>query len=282
MKKFITAMLAVVMALCLLAGCGNDPAPKSTDPTIQDSKPTGMLVLSTAASFSITYDSEGLVLNIDGNNDAGIELVDAYADYLGKACTTVVKELIAASSEAGYLSADVKNIVIKQSIRSQLPGTNFLESIASEVKAAAETAGSLAAVMLIDESKLDELGYINLETAKALLCNELGVEALDAYYGNETPDEGSYLCTVEVAGTQTSHNIDAFTGLITEATEDELLGDPEGEETYPVIENTEPNTEETIESDLAVDATLPDPTATEETEPSEPAPSEPEYIEETT
>lgn len=271
MKKFFTAMLAAVMTLCLFAGCNNEP--ETQDPTgIKDTGPVGMLVLSAGASLNITYDADGLVLSIEGNNEAGIDLTDKYADYLGKTCAAVAKELVAASAQAGYLSADVKNIVIKQSIRSQLPGSNFLETIETEVRTAAEAAGSAAVITLIDESNLDEQGYINLETAKALLCNELGVEKLDAYYGSETADGGSYLCTVEIAGTQTSHNIDAVTGLISEATEEELLGDPDSDETDPETEVTEA---ESIPEEIIADETVAHETEAEEPTEEEPTEEEP-------
>ena len=225
-KKLLAACLAGVMTLCLLAGCDNEPAVQ-TGPVTNTPTPAGMLILSAEASLSISYDENGVVLDIYGNNNPGIVLAGKYTDYSGKTCSTAAKELIAAAAEAGHLSAEVKNIVIKQASGSQLPGSDFLETVEAEVKAAAEAASSAAAITVIDETMLDEQGYINLDTAKVLLCNELGVEKLDKYYGDAVPFEGSYICTVEIASVQTSHNIDAVTGLITDATEEDLLGDPD-------------------------------------------------------
>lgn len=245
MKKFFSAVLVVVMTISLLAGCGSQEAtPTETDPTVSASIPAGTLVLCSGTCVSITYDTDGLVLKVNGVNEAGIELADSYTDYMGKPCATVAKELIAAGAQAGQLTPDVKNIIIKQNLRSQLPDSHFLETIETEVKAAAEAAGSTAVITVIDTSKLDEQGYINLDTAKALLCNELGVEKLDKYYGSATPIDGTYLCTAEVAGVQTSHVIDADTGLIADATEEDLLGNPD------VEEETTMDPEETYEEEI--------------------------------
>ena len=146
-------------------------------------------------------------------------------------------------------------------IGSAMPGSHFLETIATEAEAAAQEVGSSAVVTLIDETGLDEDGYINLDTAKALLANQLGVETLDAYYGSDTPTGDSYICTVEAGGIESSHSIDAITGLIADATEEELLGDVDGyeeteyydyeqeffeEEFYDELIEEEPVSDETV------------------------------------
>lgn len=227
-KKLLAALLSATLVLCLLAGCGSKPAtqtdPKTDNLEITTPIPAGMLVLSTEASVKISYDADGMALEVSGVNDHGIVLSDTYTDYLGKSCATVVKELILAASAAGNLSSAVKNIVIKQALGSAVPGAHFLESITTEAIAAAEEVGSSAVVTLIDLSGLNEDGYINLDNAKQLLMNQLGVTALDAYYGADIPSGDYYICTVEAGGIESSHTIDAVTGLIADASEEDLLG----------------------------------------------------------
>lgn len=247
-KKLLAALLSAVLLLCALAGCSSEPA-SQTDPagetqSISDPIPVGMLVLSTEASLKISYDADGMVLDVVGMNDHGIVLADSYTNYLGKSCADVVKELIAAAADAGHLRTSVKNIVIKLAVGSSQPGSHFLDTLETEAKTAAEAVGSAAAVTVIDTTMLDENGYINLDTAKALLMNQLGVTALDAYYGSDAPTGDCYICTVEVDGVESSYSIDAVTGLIADATEEELMGDSE------YIEETEyydPSSEEIYE-----------------------------------
>lgn len=267
LKKLFSVCLACAMTLCLLTACNKTPAtqttPATTDPVIKDPTPVGMLILNAGASMNISYDVDGMVLKLSGNNEEGTQLSENYADYLGKSCSAAAKELVEASAKAGYLTPNVKNIVIKQSIRSQLPGEFFLETIENEVKAAASAAGSTAAITVIDESGLDGKGYLTLATVKALLCNELGVEQLDKYYGDRVPNDGIFICTAEVAGVQSYHKIDAVTGLITEATAEELLGDPFGDD-------------ESFEDDITEDEYFEETTITEEPTESNEVPEETE------
>lgn len=233
LKKLFSVCLACAMTVCLLAACGKAPATQAptetTIPVIKTPTTVGMLVLNVGASVYINFDADGMVLQMEGINEGGRQLADN-GEYMGKSCATAAKELVEAAVKAGYLTASVKNIVIKQSIRSQLPGEFFLETIENEVKTAAAAAGSTAAVTVIREDGLDGNGYLTLATVKTLLCNELGVEQLDKYYGDRVPNDGIFICTVEIAGVQSYHKIDAVTGQITEATEEELLGDPYGDD----------------------------------------------------
>ncbi len=229
LRRMLAALLAAIMALCVLTGCTSEPAQQTEPQDVGTPLPVGMFVLTAGASVNISYDIDGLVVNVDGNNDSGLTLSETYTDYVGKSCADVAKELILAAVKDAHLTAHTKNIVIKQVIGVPLPGTDFMQTIADAVKAAAEEVKTTAVVTLVDTEKMDENGYIDFETAQALLCNELGVEKLDAYYGLSTPSDGSYICTAEVGGVQTYHNIDAVTGLIAEATEEELMGSDEEE-----------------------------------------------------
>ena len=224
-KKLLALVLSAVMLLGMLSGCGNE-TPKQTDPDNTSSVPTlaGMLVLSTAASFKITYDSEGMVMDVTGANDDGTMLANKY-ECLGKSCSTVVKELIAASGEAGKLSGDVKNIVLKLAVGSTLPTELFLDVLTGDAETAAKEAGSSAVVTAIGLDGLDADGYINYESAQLLLCNQLGAEKFDSIHGDTAPHNDIYLLTVTIGDVQSSHNIDAITGLITEASDEEPTDD---------------------------------------------------------
>lgn len=222
-KKLLTLVLSAVILLGILTGCGNE-TPKQTEPannTPDVPTVSGMLVLSTAASLKITYDSEGMVMNVTGSNDDGVALANAY-EYLGKSCSTAIKDLIAASAEAGYLSGNVKNIVLKLAVGSSLPTELFLDVLASDAEAAAKEAGSSAVVTAIGLDGLDEDGYINAEIAKTLLLNELGVDQFESISGSPAPVNDCYLFTVQVGGVGSSHSIDAITGLISDTNEEEI------------------------------------------------------------
>ena len=251
MKKLFDVCLACVMTLCLFAGCNNEPAPQpqttpdTTDTAVKTPVTVGTLMLTAGASVNISYDADGLVSNVEGADSDGSVLAEKYTDYLGKACSVAIAELIDASAKEGFLTPHVKNIVIKRYLRSQAPTDFFMETLETEAKTAIAAAGSAAAVVLIQADEMDEHGYITLATVKKLLSNQLGVEQLDKYYGSAVPVDGVYICTVEIAGVQSYHKIDAFTCQITEATAEELLGDPE-------------NNDESFEDDLTIDEPVED------------------------
>lgn len=256
-KRMLAALLVAVMALCVLTGCNKEP--EQTEPqNIGTPLPVGMFVLTAGASVNVSYDVDGLVVKIDGNNENGINLSDAYTDYLGKPCADAAKELILAASKGAYLTANTRNIVIKQVIGATLPGSHFLETIENAVKDAAAEVKSNAVITLIDSEKMDENGYINLETAQVLLCNELGVEKLDAYYGQSTPTDDHYICTAEVGGKQTHHSVDAVTGIIATPTNAELMGESTDEE--EILPDYDEEYEDEI-IDAPVEEELPEETA---------------------
>lgn len=231
-KKLLSLLLTAVMFLGLLAGCGNnsdssDSSTETTGAAVSEPIAAGMLVLSTDASVKITYDADALVLNVSSLNDNGVVLSDLYTDYLGKSVTTVVEELLRLGEKQDYLTDNVKNVIIKSAFGSSLPGTSFLDNISLTVQNTLDDLGSAAVITLIDQTGLTEDGYISLDIAKKLLANQLGVAEFDTYYGNDAISSDCYICTVEISGEQYSYTINAVTGLIADATEEELLGNPE-------------------------------------------------------
>ena len=137
-KKLIALFLGAVMLLGLLAGCGETaPSSKQTEaPGPAIPVLSGMLVLSAKASFKISYDQDGMVMELAGANEDGSAIVEEYKDFLGKSCSTVAKELIAATAKATLLR-EATSIVVKLAVGSQLPSETFLDSVARAVATAA-------------------------------------------------------------------------------------------------------------------------------------------------
>lgn len=250
-KKLLALVLGAVMLLGLLAGCGettpNKPnetkAPVSQVPTL-----TGMLVLSANATFKISYDQDGMVMEIAGNNEDSSAILAEY-DYNGKSCSTVVKELIAATAKATLLR-ETNNIVLKLAVGSQLPSETFFDGLAKDAADAAAENASSAYVVAIGLDGLDESGYINADFAQKLLANHLGVTAFDSYNGDTEPRNDCYIVTVkagEVAGT---YSIDAVTGMISETEGEESPAEPEYIEDEEIEYIEDENVDEPVEEDI--------------------------------
>lgn len=245
LRKLFAVLMSAVLLLGLLAGCNSSGAgsTESTSGTEDTSVATpiasGLLVVNANGAVNVSYDKDGLVLELEGIDENGIELVGEYENYLGESCSDVVCTLIKSSSAAGYL-AESNYVVIKQAVGSQLPGTNFMDELTTDAQAALDTVNSSAALMVITEEDLDDDGYINLETAKALTLAHLKLENFDLFDGSAAPVDGVYGFNVTAGTLDVDLLVDAVTGAVWEGVldtgDDDLLDDDVDEVgTEPVV-----------------------------------------------
>lgn len=217
LRKLFAVLMSAVMLLGLLAGCNNAGNAGTTaateDTTMANPIASGMLVVNANASVNVSYDNNGLVLELEGIDDNGKELVSEYQDYLGESCSTVVCTLIKNSSAVGYLT-ESNYVMIKQAVGSQLPGTNFMEELTTDAKAALEAVKSSALLLVFAEKDLDENGYINLESAKALTLASLKLDNFDSFNGTTAPVNGVYSFHVTAGTLEEDLLVDAVTGSV--------------------------------------------------------------------
>lgn len=256
MRKLLAVAMSAVMLLGLLAGCnaGNAETTGATEDSSTMANPiaSGMLVVNANGTVNVSYDNDGLVLSLEGADDNGDELVAEYPDYLGEPCADVVCTLIKNSSTAGYL-AESHYVMIKQSIGSKLPGTNFLEELTTDAKAALEAVKSSALLLVLAEEDLDENGYINLEAAKELSLAYLNLGSFDSFDGTSAPINGVYGFKVTAGIVEEDLLVDAVTGSVYPGvldTNDEEVQD----------DDTEIGTDPTSSDDESAEAPTSEPT----------------------
>lgn len=214
-RKLFAVLMSVALLVGILAGCG---AEQSVPDTTGAANPVvvGMLVLNANASVYISYDADGHVLDIQGADENGENLVGEHTDFLGKSCSDVVADLIKSSAVVGSLNDEVNYIIIKQAFNSALPSTAFLETVLTAAQAAATEAGSAAKVILITTEDLDADGYIGFEMAKKLLLAHLGQENVDTLDGTPELFDGMYGFTVVAGENRDSYIVNAVTGDVFE------------------------------------------------------------------
>ena len=218
MKKILAVLMSSILLLGILAGC-NTEQPTGTDATgngVSTPITAGMLVLNANASVNISYDADGLVLNIEGADNEGSSLAGEYPDYLGKSCSDIICDLIGNSITAGFLNNESNYVMIKQVVGSALPGTTFLETIGKDAEAAIGSAGSNATLILLTEENLDDEGFIDLASAKQLMLGHLGLDSFDSLDGTTAPLNGLYGFTVTAGDLEGDYIIDAITGDVYE------------------------------------------------------------------
>lgn len=227
MKKIIALLLVAVMAMGVFAACGKDsgndtPTHAEGFENMQTPEAAGSLLINAAATLSITYGADGLVLNMEGINDDGVELVQMYAEeHFGSSCTDVVNQVVIDCVQKNYMF-DTNYVVIKQNKGSALPGTNFLDSVESAAQRALDTVESKAALVLITEENVSEEGYIDLVTTKVLVEKYLGIEKLDGFDGTDKPIDGMYAFDVTYDDMEERVSVDAITGAVSQGVITEL------------------------------------------------------------
>src|SRR5699024_6739095 len=132
--------LILVMMAFVLTGCvGNNSADglgslSAEEQVLSDS---GVLTLKINPEISIRYNEDGVVTEITGGNDDGVQIIDIYKDYIGKDSGIVLEELIALINEAGYFVEEVegepKRIVLELEAGSVLPEDQFLAKMTENV-----------------------------------------------------------------------------------------------------------------------------------------------------
>ena len=101
MKKNLLTYLLMIALLFGMTGCGTD-----AEGGIQPVKKAGTIILSVNPSVMIDYDTNGLVMDIRGLNEDGLNLAAQEEDLLGIPCLVALHKLIVDINDAGFFTSD--------------------------------------------------------------------------------------------------------------------------------------------------------------------------------
>ena len=99
-KKLLTYMMMIVL-LFGMSACGN-----TTEESIQPVEKAGTVILSVNPSVMIDYDTNGLVMDIGGLNEDGLDLAAQEDDLIGEPCLVALHRLIVDIHDAGFFVSD--------------------------------------------------------------------------------------------------------------------------------------------------------------------------------
>ena len=146
-RKILAAASSLAVLAALLTGCGAQPQESSVT--------AGVLTLRVNPEIAIHYNTDGKVVALEGDNQDGREIVEAYPDYIGKDCEVVVQELVEEIHAAGYFVEEVeghpRRVVLELDDDSQEPREGFLEDMSRSAQDALEGLSLGSAVVVEDD-----------------------------------------------------------------------------------------------------------------------------------
>ena len=179
MKKLLSIFACTLAMIFCLAACG------SSANNEQISANGGVLRLSVNPEIAVSYDADGNVTEVKARNDDGSKIIANYSGYEGKACKTVVAELIQAIGEAGYFVEDAdgetRQITLELEKGSQLLNDTFLNEVAEEVQETMSENQWTAQIEIDDDDDADD----DIRTCTNQYCDDDDCDDADC---DETPD----------------------------------------------------------------------------------------------
>lgn len=164
--KMITAlMLALVMLVSVLAGCGQMSAQAEEAPaaTSLAAHAAGVLRLKVNPELAVAYDENGNVVGVEARNDDGEKILADFSGYAGKDAAQVISELVEIMGNAGYFVEEIegegttgRQITIEVEDGSKLPSGLTMQDVVDQVIACVK-AHNWAGFVVLEDDELYEL-----------------------------------------------------------------------------------------------------------------------------
>ena len=237
-KKFYGKLfglgLTTALTLTALTACSGGTAAAPTGSAALTSPPStaqeagsdsvGTVLLSVNPEIEMDYDDAGNVVALNGLNDDGKAVLASYTGYEGRACTTVIGELVDEINAGGYFDGTVggheKNIVLKLERGSKYPSETFLTDLADAVRVTVETEQIGSQTVALDDDDYDDTyadqGYINATAAQRIVSTQLGRDDLQFVEKEYDLDDGDYEVEFTLDGVEYEYEVNAVTGKVTE------------------------------------------------------------------
>ena len=230
--KLFGLALTAALTVTALTACGGAPQTEAlpdntaSAPLVQEDPAgsVGTVLLSVNPEIEMDYDEAGNVVALTGLNDDGRAVLSRYTGYEGKACTTVIGELVDEINAGGYFDATIdgneKNIVLKLERGSRYPSDQFLNELAEAVRLVVEADQIGSQTVTLDDDDYDDAyadqGYINAQAAQNILSTQLGRDDIQFVEKDYDLDDGEYEVEFVMDGVEYEYEVNAVTGKVTE------------------------------------------------------------------
>ena len=137
-KKLLTYFLLAITVLSVSA-CGN-----TAENGIRPIEKAGTVILSVNPSLELDYDTNGLVMDIKGLNEDGLDLAAQEEDLIGIPCLVALHKLIVDIHDAGFFVSDFggrgRDIFLYLQ-KGSIYHEGFLKALEQSISQAAEECG---------------------------------------------------------------------------------------------------------------------------------------------
>lgn len=152
MKKKLLAY--ILMAMMALSACGN-----TTEDSIQPIEKAGTVILSVNPAVEVEYDADGLVMDITGLNEDGLDLAANEEDLIGIPCLIALHTLIVDINDAGFFISDFggegREIILLLE-KGSVYHKGFLKALEQSVYKAAEECGLKAITLTTINENIED------------------------------------------------------------------------------------------------------------------------------
>ena len=152
-KKLLTYLLLAVMTLSVSA-CGN-----TAENGIQPVEKAGTVILSVNPSVMIDYDTNGLVMDISGLNEDGLNLAAQEEELLGEPCLIALHRLIVDIDDAGFFVSDFGGegrVIFLYLQKGSIYHEGFLKALEQSIFEAAEECGLTAVTLTTIDANAED------------------------------------------------------------------------------------------------------------------------------
>ena len=152
-KKLLTYMLMIALLFGMTA-CGSN-----ANDGIQPVEKAGTVILSVNPSVMIDYDTNGLVMDIRGLNEDGLNLAAQEDDLLGEPCLIALHKLIVDINDAGFFVSDFGGKGREIFLYLQKGSTyhqGFLDALEKSIFQAAEECGLTAVTLTTVDANVED------------------------------------------------------------------------------------------------------------------------------
>lgn len=167
-KSIIVIVMALVMSLALLAGCGQNAATAGSSVSAEAEVASGgVLVLKVNPEIAVSYDDTGAVTDVSARNDDAKAIIESCEGLVGQQARDVVTQLVTAIGTAGYFAEEIESgarqITIEIEPGSQLPSDTFLDEVITGIRDCVSSNNWQAPLDVENESDYGMENYVDTD-----------------------------------------------------------------------------------------------------------------------